>query len=270
MSDNKLFDLTNRVALITGGAGMLGVQHAEAIAEMGGIPVLVDLDGERARQAAEGVCERTGGECYSAQMDITDAEHVKRAVAEVLKRSQRIDILINNAAMTVKGGGDRYADYFAPFEEYPQPLWEEALRINLTGAFLVTQTVGKVMCDQQRGSIINIASDVGLISPDHRIYEGESFNTPIAYAVSKAGLISFTRYLATYWADKGIRSNALCPAGVYNDHDPRFVEKLASRIPLARMAHRDEYKGAIIFLASDASSFMTGASLVVDGGRTSW
>ncbi len=270
MSNKTHFDLTNRVAFITGGAGLLGVKHAEAIAEQGGVPVLADMDGERAEEAAEGVRNTTSGECYAVQVDITDAGQVQRAVSQVLERSERIDILINNAAMTVKGGGASYADYFAPFEEYPQHLWEEALNINLTGAFLVTQAVGKIMRDQKRGSIINIASDVGLISPDHRIYENETFNTPIAYAVSKAGLINFTRYLATYWAEQGIRANALCPAGVYNNHSPEFVEKLASRIPLARMAHQDEYKGAIVFLASDASSFMTGSTLVVDGGRTSW
>lgn len=270
MQAKSLFDLTGRVAFITGGAGLLGVKHAEAIAEMGGVPVLADLDGDRAEEAAARIRRDTGADCYPIQVDITDAEQVRQAVAQVLARSGRIDILINNAAMTVKVGGERYADYFAPFESYPEHLWEEALRVNLTGTFLVTQAVGRVMCDQKKGSIINIASDVGLISPDHRIYEGETFNTPIAYAVSKAGLINFTRYLATYWAQKGIRVNALCPAGVYNNHSPRFVRKLAHRIPLGRMAHADEYKGAIIFLASDASSFMTGATLVVDGGRTSW
>lgn len=269
MESRRLFDLSDRVALITGGAGLLGVQHAEAVAEMGGVPVLADIDGARAEAAAERIRRESGARCFALQVDITSAEQVRAAVDEVVARSGRIDILINNAALTV-GVGVRYQDYFAPFETYPEELWQEALRVNLTGAFLVTQAVGKVMCSQGKGVVVNIASDVALISPDHRIYEGEDFNTPIAYAVSKAGLINFTRYLATYWADKGVRVNALCPAGVFHSHSPRFVQQLASRIPMARMAHEDEYKGAIIFLVSDASSFMTGATLVVDGGRTSW
>ena len=269
MNARTLFDLTGHVALITGGAGLLGVKHAEAIAEMGGIPVLADIDGLRAEEAADKIKLGTGVGCYAVQVDITDSGQVYSVVRQVVERSGRIDILINNAAMTVRGG-ESHEDYFAPFEFYPQGLWEEALRVNLTGMFLVTQSVGNVMCTQKKGVIVNIASDVGLISPDHRIYASENFNTPISYAVSKAGMINFTRYLATYWADKNIRVNALCPAGVYHNHDPRFVEKLVYRIPMARMAHDDEYKGAIIFLVSGASSFMTGATLIVDGGRTSW
>ena len=149
--------------------------------------------------------------------------------------------------------------------------------MNLTGAFLCAQAVGKVMVAARRGVILNIASDVGTISPDHRIYEGTvnphsgtPFNTPIGYATTKAGLINFTRYLATYWADKGIRVNSLSPGGVYGGHEPRFVEQVTSRIPMARMANADEYKGAVLFLVSDASSYMTGANLIVDGGRTAW
>src|SRR5262249_43578710 len=160
--------------------------------------------------------------------------------------------------------------YFASFEEYPLDLWESALNTNLTGLFLCTQAVGRAMCRQGKGVVINIASDLSVIGPDHRIYEGENFNTPISYTVSKAAVLGFTRHLATYWAKKNIRVNALSPAGVFDGHAPAFVGKLASRIPMERMASKDEYKGAIVFLASDASSFMTGSNLIVDGGRTAW
>jgi NAD(P)-dependent dehydrogenase (short-subunit alcohol dehydrogenase family) len=271
------FDLTGRVAVITGGAGMLGRQHAAAIAEAGGSPVLVDLSQDAVRDAA-GEIERTHSvRALGIRADITQQADVDALVTAVKASFGRIDILINNAALTVKGGGERAARYFAPFEEYPLDLWQAALDVNLTGAFLCTQAVGRVMVAQRRGVILNIASDVGNISPDHRIYEGAinphtgaGFNTPIAYATTKAALINFTRYLATYWAEQGIRVNCLSPGGVYAGHDPGFVEQVTSRIPLHRMARLDEYQGAVLFLVSDASSYMTGANLIVDGGRTAW
>jgi len=274
-SVRELFNLNGRVAIITGGAGMLGLKHAEAIAEMGGIPVLVDLQEDRCKAAKEHIRLMFGGEALGIQTDITAKEQVQGLVAQVMARHGRIDILINNVALTVKGGGSAFDGYFSSFESYPENLFELALRVNLTGTFLITQAVGHVMVAQARGVIVNIASDVAVISPDHRIYQGmtyggKPFNTPIAYSMSKAAVLAFTRYLATYWANKGIRVNALSPAGVYDDHDPAFVERLSNLIPLGRMAHKDEYKGAIIFLCSDASSFMTGANLIVDGGRTAW
>lgn len=269
------FDLTGRVAIVTGGGGLLGIKHAEAIAELGGIPILVDMDADKAHAAEAHVRQAFGGEALGLKADITVQEQLAAVVAQVMERYQRIDILINNAALTVKGGGAAFEGYFAPFDQYPQDLFDLALRVNLTGAFLITQAVGRVMVSQRRGVIVNIASDVALISPDHRIYEGmtyqgKPFCTPVAYSMSKAALLAFTRYLATYWAPQGIRVNALSPAGVYDNHEPAFVERLSQLIPLHRMADRDEYKGAIAFLCSDASSFMTGANLVVDGGRTSW
>ena len=276
-SVRQLFDLTGRIAVITGGAGMLGMKYAEAIAEMGGIPVLVDLQAEQCRQVEQHIRQRFNCEAFGLPTDITSKQQVQQMVQQVMNRYGRIDILINNAALTVKGGAAAFDDYFAPFDEYPEELFEMALRVNLTGALLVTQAVGRIMTGQHRGVIVNIASDVALISPDHRIYEGmktgeanKPFNTPIAYSMSKAAILAFTRYLATYWADKGIRVNALSPAGVYDNHDPEFVRRLSQLIPIGRMAHKDEYQGAILFLVSDASSFMTGANLVVDGGRTAW
>ncbi len=271
----QLFRLDGRVALITGGTGMLGMRHAEAIAEMGGMAVLLDLDAARCAESAAALRERTGSDAFGVAADLTSEAQVLGAVQEVERRYGRIDILVNNAALTVRGGGAAFGDYFAPFEEYPQALFDRALDVNLTGTFLVTQAVGRLMKAQQRGVVVNIASDVAVISPDHRIYRGmeyggKPFNTPVAYSMCKAAILAFTRYLATYWAESGIRVNALSPAGVYDDHDPAFVERLSNLIPMHRMAGKDEYKGALVFLCSDASSFMTGANLLVDGGRTCW
>ena len=185
---------------------------------------------------------------------------------------------MNAAAFAMKNLQDGSRNYFENFEEYSQENWEKSITVNLTGTFLVTQVVGKMMKEKRSGSIINIASDVAIISPDHRIYktddsigyEGVDFNTPAAYSVSKAGILSLTRYLATYWANDGIRVNSISPAGVFRNQNPEFVKVLSTRIPLGRMAKPDELKGPVVFLCSDASSYITGANLVVDGGRTIW
>ncbi len=276
-SVKKRFDLTGKRILITGGAGFLGLHFAEAVAEMGGVPILLDL---RTEDVSRGV-ERLTGLGYAADgfmLDLTNAAAVAGVVKEIVAKHATIDVLINAAAFAMKSLREGGKDFFAPFEDYREELWQVSLDVNLTGTFLITQAVGRVMKQQRRGVVINIASDVAIISPDHRIYQpdeksgypGVPFNTPIAYPVTKAGLLSLTRYLATYWAKDGIRVNSFSPAGVYRDHDPKFVEQLAFRIPLGRMAFPEEYKGPIVFLASDASSFMTGANLVVDGGRTIW
>jgi NAD(P)-dependent dehydrogenase (short-subunit alcohol dehydrogenase family) len=187
-------------------------------------------------------------------------------------------VLVNNAALT-KYSGDANPDaFFAPFETTDDSVWNAGLKVNLTGTMLCCKVIGPVMQRQGKGSIINLGSDVGIVSPDQRIYEaqpeigypGQNFNTPAFYSVTKAAVLHLTRHLATLWAKSGVRVNSLSPAGVYRDHDPAFVKQLASRIPLGRMAQINEYKGAIVFLASDASSFMIGHNLVMDGGRTIW
>jgi len=270
-------DLTGKNVVITGGAGFLGLYFAMGIAEMGGLPILVDLDELNTEKAAFTLKEK-GFDAFGYALDTCNQDMVVEIFSEIIKNHKRIDCLINAAAFAMKNlkeGGD---EFFNPFEEYSLTNWQISIDVNLTGTFLVTQTVGKMMKNAKKGVIVNIASDVAIISPDQRIYQpdeqmgytGVDFNTPAAYSVSKAGILAFTRYLATYWARNGIRVNSVSPAGVFRDQDPGFVKMLSSRIPLGRMAFPEELKGPVVFLCSDASSYITGANLVVDGGRTVW
>lgn len=277
-SMKQRFSLSERVVLITGGAGFLGKQYAEAIAEMDGIPILLDLDSEKIESVLDELHTKGFGRCRGRVLDITDANTVRRTVGLILQEFEKVHVLINNAAFAMEGLINEGREAFSPIEDYPLDIWEMALKVNMTGTFLITQAVGQKMIKARQGVIINIASDVGVVSPDWRIYEpdetsgysGVSFNTPIHYSATKAAIISMTRHLATHWAPYNIRVNALSIAGMEKNQDPQFIEKLSNLIPLGRMAQQYEYNGAIIFLASDASSFMTGANLVVDGGRTCW
>lgn len=274
----KYFDLKGKVALITGGAGLLGAQYAEALAEAGSNILLADVNYEGCVEKSREIENRYSTEILPLQSDISDQRSVKEMVRKALKRFGRIDILINNAAFTAKVGSKMSDDYFLSVEEFPLKLWEEAVSVNLTGVFLCCQEIGKQMVKQKGGVIINISSIYGLVGPDQRIYEGiknpynpqKGMNTPLVYSATKGAILSLTRYLSTYWAKKNIRVNCLTLGGVFEGHDKRFVKNYSFRTPLGRMARKDEYKGAILFLASDASSYMTGANLVLDGGWTAW
>ncbi len=276
-SVKKQFDLTGCKVAITGGAGFLGVQFAEAIAEMGGIPILLDFNQELLQKAGERLKASGFTEHKLYEIDITDEANCKDVVGQIINELSRIDVLINSAALTKAGIEDSNADFFAPFEDTDQNLWDAGFKVNLTGTQIMCKLIGSLMLEQRKGSIINIASDVGVISPDQRIYQpdgngykGVPFNSPAFYAVSKAGVIHLSKFLATYWAQYNVRVNSISPAGVYRNHEPGFVEKLSAKIPMGRMAQPNEFKGAIAFLASDASSFVTGHNLVIDGGRTVW
>ena len=276
-SVKKQYDLSGKNIVITGGAGFLGRNFAEAMAEMGGFPILLDVNADYVNEAVDSLGSK-GNKADGFVIDITDKANVKAVVQAIAAKHQQVHVLINAAAFAMKNLQEGGAGFFAPFEDYEENLWQISLDVNLTGTFLITQEIGKIMKANQYGIIINVASDVALISPDHRIYQandrydykGVSFNTPIAYPVTKAGILSFTRYLATYWAKEGIRVNSISPAGVYRNQDEKFVEQLVERIPLRRMAFPEELKGPIVFLASEASSFMTGGNLIIDGGRTIW
>ena len=273
--DLTFFRLDNRVVVITGGAGFLGEMHAEAVAEVGGIPVLIDIRGHLAAEKAKAISERYAIPALGLQVDITNKEALRLMLTEVLGRYGRVDVLINNAANDPKVAADDDG-LWTRFEHFPETQWHQDLAVGLTGAFLTSQVVGEQMVKQGGGVIINISSDLGVIAPDQRLYrkEGEPEATqpvkPVSYSVVKHALIGLTRYLATYWAAHNIRVNALVPGGVQTDQPVEFIRRISSLIPLGRMARRDEYKGAILFLASDASSYMTGTTLVMDGGRSCW
>jgi len=275
-SVRELFDLTGRVAVITGGAGLLGVRHAEAIAEMGGTPVLVDLNGQATQRRAEEVADTFGVKALGIQADITRPEAVSNVLKTVLAAFDRVDILINNAANNPKMEPLEMKSHASRLEHFSLETWNEDLAVSLTGSFLCSQIIGAEMARQKKGVILNIASDLSVIAPDQRIYQDSSVPSekqlvkPVSYSVVKHGLIGLTRYLATYWADRGVRANALSPGGVYTNHDDTFLQRLTNLIPLGRMAQQDEYKAAVVFLVSDASSYMTGANIIIDGGRTVW
>lgn len=269
------FKLDGKVAIITGGGGLLGTKHAEAIAEAGGIPVLWDINAEAAQDRSREIAESYKLKCLGMNVDITDPENVKNGLQEVLDIFHRVDILINNAANNPKvTPGEALA--WSRLENFPLNLWQKDIDVGLTGAFLCSQAIGTYMAQNSGGVILNVASDLGVIAPDQRIYrkdgldEDEQPVKPVTYSVIKHGIIGLTKYLATYWAVKNVRVNSISPGGVYTNQPEDFVRKLANLIPMGRMASQNEYKAAVLFLISDASSYMTGNNLLVDGGRTCW
>lgn len=269
---NQCFSLTDQVVLVTGGAGMLGKEHAAAVVEAGGTALLGDVNLDAAQEAAREL-DPSEKRVHALSLDVTDRDAVRRALATTLERFGRIDVLVNNAAANPKvEGGMRPSR----FENQSLEDWEADLAVGLRGTFLCSQVFGGHMANHGGGVIVNIASDLGLIAPDQRIYRDDGVAKedapakPISYSVVKGGLILMTRYLATYWADEGVRVNALCPGGVFAGQPEKFVQRLTNLIPLGRMARKDEYRAALIFLSTQASSYMTGSTLVVDGGRTCW
>jgi NAD(P)-dependent dehydrogenase (short-subunit alcohol dehydrogenase family) len=270
-----VFDLTGKVAIITGGAGLLGVKHTEALIEAGASCILADINGIHTSRVAERIARENDANVIGIETDITQIESIQALLEATLQQYGRVDILINNAANNPQyeklSADQSNANRFESF-----PVWNADVAVGLTGSFLCSQIIGSYLANQGQGVILNIASDLALIGPDQRIYEKDGVSPehqptkPITYSVVKAGIIGLTRYLATYWADRGIRANALVPGGVYTNQAPEFVTKLTNLIPLGRMANADEYKAAVVFLCSQASAYMTGAMLTIDGGRTCW
>lgn len=269
------YNLESKVAVITGGGGLLGRMHAEAIAEARGIPVVADINKDAADKVVNFIKDNLGIESLSARTDITKIEEILELKEIILRKYSRIDILINNAANDPKAEGND-SRLSEQFEDFSLDRWYDDIAVGLTGAFLCSQVLGSVMAQRQSGVILNISSDLGIIAPDQRIYRKEGLpeeqqpKKPVSYSVIKHGLIGLTKYLATYWADKGIRVNALCLGGVYTSQPDEFTKSISRLIPMGRMARIDEYKSAVVFLVSDASSYMTGQNLILDGGRSIW
>lgn len=255
--------LDGKVAIVTGGAGFLGPQLAAALAEQGAAVVVVDVSAEKVAAVARNLETEFQAKALGLSADIAEPASVATMVRQVIDEFGRIDILVNGAA-------GRTANFFAAFEDYALQDWQDVIGVNLTGTFLCCQAVGRHMKAGGGGSIINTSSIYGIVAPDQRVYAGSSINTPAVYSASKAGVIGLTRYLSAYWAEYNIRVNVITPGGVFNNQDESFVRNYESRTPMGRMARAHELRGAVAFLASDLSSYVTGHNLVVDGGWTAW
>lgn len=265
------FDLTGKVAVVTGAAGILGPHFCQALADHGAAVAVADLDGDVAKHVAQDIASTFGVLTIGIAVDVTDPASVKAMAVHAVKALGPIDILMNNAATK----GTSVERFFDPPERYTMEAWRDVMAVNLDGMFLVAREVGTQMASRGRGSIIQTASIYGVLAPDQRIYEGSNYlgqqiNTPPVYAASKAGVVGLTGYFATYWGRQGVRVNTLVPGGVLSGQNETFVSKYAARVPLGRMAEPNDLTGAVVFLASDASRYVTGHSLVVDGGLSAW
>jgi len=270
----KKFELNERVCIITGGAGLLGEKHAQTIIEAKGIPVLLDINENKLNEVKLRLGKKYDVEVDTYISDITDEEDLISVKNKILEKYSKVDILINNAANNPKM--EEGNTNWSRLENFPVNLWDKDIAVGLTGAFLCSKVFGSIMQEKNSGVILNISSDLGIIAPDQRIYrkeglkESEQSVKPVTYSVVKHGLIGLTKYLATFWNDYNIRVNAICPGGIYNNQDEKFVKKLTNLIPMKRMADKDEYMAAVLFMISDASSYMTGSVIIIDGGRTCW
>jgi NAD(P)-dependent dehydrogenase (short-subunit alcohol dehydrogenase family) len=272
---NNLFDLKDKVIVVTGACGLLGRSHCEAIAQAGGIPVILDLNKDKAQNLAESISRKFSVNASGYSVDITDEDQIRENSDYLIYKYSKIDGLINNAANNPKVENS-YGENFSRLENFPLEIWQKDLSVGLTGAFLCCKYYGSRIYDNKVGGVIlNISSDLGLVAPDQRLYKTLKIPVdqqpvkPVTYSVIKSGLIGLTRYMATYWPEK-VRCNALCPGGVEAGQSEAFLKMVKDRIPMSRMASVDEYQGAVIFLLSKSSAYMNGSILSMDGGRTCW
>ena len=269
----QAFGLEEKVAVITGGAGLLGKKHAEAITEFGGIPILLDIDKTVGIAKSKKISDKYQVDSDFYSCDITDESQIISVRDSLLLKYGKIDILINNAAIDPKFE-QIGKDNLSRLENFSLDQWNLELSVGLTGAMLCSKIFGYEMVSKGKGVILNISSDLGIIAPNQRIYKKEGIPEreqpvkPVTYSVIKHGLVGLTKYLTTYWAGTGVRCNSLCPGGVYTNQSKDFVQKLTDLIPLGRMANIDEYNASVVFLVSEASSYMNGSNVVVDGGWT--
>ncbi len=269
LTEAARFSLDERVVVITGCTGVLGAAYCRALAQRGACLVMADLAERDPVDKAAVLAAETGAQVLGAVCDVGSEADVVALFADAMAHFGRVDVVLNNAAAT----GEhlmKVGEVFAPFENYPLEVWDQVLRTNLTGVFLVAREGGKAMLLSGGGSLINVSSIYGVVGPDHRIYEGMPFASFPAYSAGKAGVHGLTLWLATYWGRKGIRVNTLVPGGVFNGHQEEFVRRYAERTPQGRMADSDDLVGMVIYLASDASRYCTGQQFIVDGGLTAW
>lgn len=268
-----LFDVSGKIVVVTGGLGQLGRQFTLALADLGARVAVFDVDASRER-VAERFGERSEDQAIMfLEADVTDRGSIEGALSRLNDGWGVPHGLVNNAALDSPPNAP--IEENGPFERYPEKSWDRVMEVNLKGVFQCCQVVGGQMAEAGRGSIISVCSIYGLVSPDQRLYEYRRatdgpFFKPVAYSASKSGLLNLTRYLATYWADRNVRVNTVTFGGVFNDQDEQFLENYSARVPLGRMAREDEYNGAVVFMISNASSYMTGSNLIIDGGWTAW
>ncbi|MEA3493456.1 MAG: SDR family oxidoreductase [Candidatus Margulisiibacteriota bacterium] len=256
-----MFNLKNKIAIVTGGLGQLGSQYTKALLDAGAKVAVFDIRTDAEKENSENYA--------SYKVDITKKSSIKEALDKAVNDLGSPTILINNAALDAPPNAS--ADENGPFEDYPESSLDQTYNVNLKGMIFCCQVIGKHMAENGGGSIINISSIYGNVSPDQRIYEyRNNFYKPVSYSVTKSAVLNLTRYLSTYWAKKGVRVNTLSLGGVFNGQDEKFLEGYCNKVPLGRMANEDEYNGAVIFLASNASSYVTGSNIIIDGGLTAW
>jgi NAD(P)-dependent dehydrogenase (short-subunit alcohol dehydrogenase family) len=267
---DDLFRLDGKVAVVTGGAGILGRGYCRALAERGATVVVADINQEACDELAAQLAADTGASICGMAVDLYSEASIVDWAKAILEKHSRVDVLMNNAAAKAEG-------FFAPLEKYSLQTWNEVMAVNVNAVFLAVRELGPSMAERGNGSIINVASIYGVVAPDQRIYEGSwyedlggAINTPMIYSATKGAVVAMTRYLATYWGPKGVRCNCLTPGGVASGQNEEFDKRYSSRVPIGRMAKVDEMIGAALYLASDASTYVNGHNLIVDGGWTAW
>lgn len=261
----RLFDLSGKTIVLTGAAGNLGSKYVEGFSQAGANVVLADINFQESKKIEKRIEKKYGTDALSVKVDLTDPRSIKDMVTKISKKYSKIDVLINNAAY--QGNSKIRSE---GFEGLDLKTWNKAIDVNLTGVFLLCQEIGKIMIKQKNGNVINISSTYGIVGADQRIYGKSGQNSAAFYAVTKSAILNLTRYLASYWNRTGIRVNTFSPGGVENKQDRNFVKRYSEKTMIGRMAKKDEYVGALVFLASDASSYMTGSNLIIDGGWTAW